>query len=92
MKHFDDSTEWGQPGEHFLKGGVVELSRAFKEVVKGNPEQYMTLVEHFDESISSAYFSAFLDGFEESGIDSEKLFDECRKIISLRGSDTAVLF
>jgi hypothetical protein len=90
MKHFDDSTGWDQPREHFGKGGLVELSRAFQAVVKEDPERHVSLVESFDQSISSKYFSAFVKGFEESGIVSTRLFEICRRVVDMRPNDVEI--
>lgn len=90
MRHFDDNTGWGKPREKFGTGGVVELSRTFKEVVKESPKRFIRLASKFDDSVSSQYYSELIYGLEESGIDSETFFNVCEDVVKQRGDDERI--
>jgi len=79
MGKYDDSTEWASPGKEFLKGGVIELSRALREQVKADPERFYELALRFDESISSRYVAAVVGGLSESEGPAKHLFDVVRR-------------
>lgn len=66
MRKYDDSTEWGAPRKEFLKGGVIELSRAFAEHVKKAPERFHDLAQRFDDQISLHYVTAAVSGMADS--------------------------
>jgi len=74
MRKYDDSTGWGAPREEALKGGVVELSRAFAERVKEDPERFYRLAKRFNETISLHYVRAAVSGFSESDTPGERVF------------------
>jgi len=76
MRKYDDSTAWGAPREEALKGGVVELSRAFVEQVKNDPQRFYHLAQQrFDETISLHYIAAVISGLADSDAPAEWVFD-----------------
>lgn len=77
MRRYDDETEWGRPREDVLKGGVVELSRVFQGAVKAEPERFAILLRQFDQTISSHYFEAALNGLAESKVSADLFFEAC---------------
>ncbi|CAG0935133.1 hypothetical protein TFLX_03965 [Thermoflexales bacterium] len=79
MRKYDDSTGWGAPREHFLKGGVAELSRAFQERAKADPERFYQLALRFDADISQYYIAAAISGLSESNTSAERVFDLVRR-------------
>lgn len=79
MRTYNDSTGWGAPREHFLKGGVVELSRAFVEQVKANPERFYNLALRFTDDISEYYIAAAISGLSESNAPAKRIFDLTRR-------------
>ena len=74
MRRYDDSTGWDRPRREFLKGGLVELSRAFEARVKEDPERFRRLAYRFDEGISQEYVAAAISGLAESSAPAEHLF------------------
>ena len=78
MRKYDESTGWGAPREDFLKGGVVELSRAFQEHVKAEPERFYQLALRFDDSIPAYYIAAAISGLAESDAPAVHVFDLIR--------------
>jgi len=80
MRKYDDSTAWGAPREPLLTGGVVELSRAFAEQVKKDPERFYGLAQRFDGTISLYYVGAALSGLAESDAPAEWVFDLARQV------------
>jgi hypothetical protein len=66
MRRYGDSTEWAGFGREFLKGGVVELSRAFADHAKAEPERFCKLALRLDHSISRRYVAAAIRGLAES--------------------------
>ena len=82
MREYDDSTAWGGPREGFLEGGVVELSRAFVEQVKADPERFYRLAQHFDETISLHYVAASISGLADADAPAEWVFDLVRRFAS----------
>lgn len=78
MRKYNDDTEWDGPKEHFLKGGVIELSRSFTEQVKQDPERFYHLAQRFDETISLHYVAAAITGLAESAAPAEWTFDLVR--------------
>jgi hypothetical protein len=80
MRRYDDSTAWDAPEEEALKGGVVELSRAFAEQVKSDPRRFYQLArQQFDETISTYYIEAAISGLAESSAPAEWVFDLTRQ-------------
>ena len=90
MRKYNDETEWGKPREEILKGGVIELARAFQDVVKAQPERFVQLLKRFDQNISSHYFDAILNGFADSAISSDKVFDTCESSYNQRPDDVLI--
>ncbi len=90
MRHYNDETGWGKPREEILKGGVVELSRAFQNIVKAQPERFVQLVKRFDQNISSHYFDAVLNGLAESTVSSDVVFETCEYSYNQRPSDVTI--
>jgi hypothetical protein len=81
MGKYDDSTEWASPGKEFLKGGVIELSRALEEHTKAEPKRFYKLALKFDESISSYYVGAVIAGIAESDAPADYVFDLARRFV-----------
>jgi len=79
MRKYDDSTDWDAPREDPLKGGVVELSRAFAEQVKKDPERFYRLAQRFDDSISPFYVGAVISGLTESNAHTDRVFNLVRR-------------
>ncbi len=79
MHKYDDQTEWGAPGNKFLEGGVIELSRSFGERVKDNPARFYNLAKKFDNSISMHYITQAISGLVEASAPSEWVFDLFRQ-------------
>ncbi len=90
MHHFDDNTDWDKPKKGFLKGGVIELSRAMQDFVKSNPERFLKLLKRFDTKTSSQYFGAVLNGLAESKIDSITVFGACEYSYYQRPDDILI--
>jgi hypothetical protein len=80
LRQYDDTTAWDAPHEDFLKGGVVELSRAFARQVKKDPERYYRLAQRFDETISLHYVEAAIVGLADSDAPAAWAFDPCASI------------
>ena len=78
MRRYNDSTAWDAPREEPLKGGVVELSRAFAEQVKNDSQRFYRLAQRFDETISLYYINATISGLAESNAPAEWVFDLVR--------------
>jgi hypothetical protein len=78
MRRYDDSTSWGAPREEFLKGGVIELSRAFEEQVKGAPDRFFRLAKRFNQGVSLHYITAVISGLAASSAPPEWTFDLVR--------------
>lgn len=66
MRKYDDSTGWGMPREHFLKGGIVEFSRAYAEIVKKYPERFYDFGKQFDENIAHTYIQVTISSLAHS--------------------------
>lgn len=79
MREYDDSTEWGKPREDILKGGTIELSRAFTERVKTEPDRFYRFALCLPSDISAYYVSAAITGLAESGAPACQLFDVVRQ-------------
>ena len=79
MRQYDDSTEWLGSRKEFLKGGVIELSRALRERVKAEPERFYKLALRFDDSISARYIAAAIGGLAESEAPGECVLDLVRR-------------
>ena len=90
MRQYNDETEWGKPREEILKGGVIELSREFQDVVKAQPERFAQLLKRFDQNISSHYFDAILNGLADSTTSSDKVFDACEFSYNQRSDDVLI--
>ena len=79
MRKYDDATAWDAPRKDPLKGGVVELSRAFAEQVKKDPERFYRLARQFGETISHSYKVAAISGLAETAVPAEWVFDLARQ-------------
>ena len=79
MRKYDDSTEWGAPNKEFLKGGVIELSRAFAEHIKQAPERFYRLAQRFDNQISLHYVTAAVSGLADSDAPADWIMDLVRR-------------
>jgi hypothetical protein len=79
MRKYNGTTEWDAPGEDPLKGGVIELSRAFHEHVKASPERFYRLAQRFDESVSLYYVETAISGLAESIAPADWVFDLARQ-------------
>lgn len=90
MLKYNDETEWGKPREEILKGGVIELSRTFKEVVKTQPDRFAQLIKQFDQNVSSHYFDSVLSGLAESTVSSNTVFDTCEYSYNKRPDDVII--
>lgn len=90
MRHYDDERRWDKPREGFLKGGVIELSRAFEKVVESEPERFAELAVRFDEGISSKYFRALAEGLAKSTVSSTTVFAVCETFSKKRPDDTTI--
>lgn len=75
MRKYDDSTAWGVPRKNTFKGGVIELSRAFTEQVKKDPQRFYRLAQRFNETISLHYVQAAISGLAESDAPIEWVYD-----------------
>lgn len=82
MRKYDDSTTWRAPGRNPLKGGVIELSRAFAEQTKKEPERFYRLTQRFDERISLHYIEAAISGLAEAQAPAERVFELVRQFAS----------
>lgn len=71
---YDDSTSWGKPRKQFLKGGVVEHSRAFKASIQKKPDFFYDFVLGLkDKKVSSNYIYNAIEGFVEAGYEYERI-------------------
>ena len=77
FKRYDDSTGWGQPREEFLKGGLVEHSRAFTEQVSKRPGTFYNFIFSLGQrdDISMTYLEAGLNGLVKAKYNIEKIKD-----------------
>lgn len=82
MRRYGDATAWGAAREDFAKGGVIELSRAFAEQVKKNPERFYNLAQCFDETISVHYVEEAIAGLADCDAPAEWVFDLVRRFAS----------
>lgn len=75
FKRYDDSTGWGQPREEFLKGGLVEHSRAFTEQVSKRPGTFYNFIFSLGQrdDISMTYLEAGLNGLVKAKYNIEKI-------------------
>ena len=75
FQRYDESTGWNMPKEEFLKGGIIEHSRAFTEQVSKRPDKFYDFV--FDlgkrEDISIIYLGAGLEGLVKAKYNIEKV-------------------
>ena len=78
MRRYDDTTGWDEPRREFLKGGIVELSRALQARVKEEPDRFYKLALRFDASIPSAYIEATISGLVDSVASSTRIFELVR--------------
>ncbi len=90
MHNYADETGWDRTREGMLKGGVIELSRAFQNVVKAQPERFAQLIRRFDQNVSSHYFDATLNGLAESMVSSDTVFDVCEYSYNQRPDDVLI--
>lgn len=61
---YDDRTAWGKPRKQFLKGGVVENSRAFKAAIQKKPDFFYDFVLSLkNEKVSTNYIHNGIEGF-----------------------------
>ncbi len=71
---YDDSTSWDAPRKSFLKGGVVEHSRAFKATIQKKPDFFYDFVVGLkDKNVSSNYIYNAIEGFIEAGYEYDKI-------------------
>jgi hypothetical protein len=75
FKRYDDSTDWDGPRKEFLKGGLVEHSRAFTEQVSKRPDEFYDFIFSLGKrtNISITYLAAGLDGLVKAKFDIEKV-------------------
>ncbi len=75
FKKYDESTSWDKPREDFLRGGIIEHSRAFAEQVSKRPDEFYDFVFNLGkrEDISLTYLGAGLDGVVKAKYDIEKV-------------------
>lgn len=86
MRTYNDATTWESPVRDPLKGGVIELSRAFAEQTKKEPERFYRLTQRFDERISLHYVEAAISGLAEAQAPAEWVFElVCRFASRLEG-------
>jgi hypothetical protein len=91
MRHYDDTTDWDSEFRRgSLKGGVVELSRSLEKVVETEPERFAGLAYRFDETVSSQYFGALLNGLANSQVSSSTVFTVCENFAEMRPDDEIV--
>lgn len=75
---YDDSTSWDAPREDFLKGGVIEHSRAFKAAIQKKPDLFYDFVLGLkDKKVSSNYIYNAIEGFVEASYE----YGQIRKLI-----------
>jgi hypothetical protein len=65
FRELPDHTEWDHPRDH-LKGGNVQLSRAFAEFAKQQPERAVQIIARFDPEIGSRAAGSALESMGES--------------------------
>ncbi len=75
FKKYDESTGWGMPKEEFLKGGIIEHSRAFTEQVSKRPDEFYDFVFGLGrrDDVSITYLGAGLEGLIKGDYDIEKI-------------------
>jgi len=75
FKKYDESTEWGVSTKDFLKGGIIEHSRAFSEQVSKRPDTFYNYVFNRGKrkDISITFLGAGLDVLVEAKYDIEKV-------------------
>ncbi|HZH14833.1 MAG TPA: AAA family ATPase [Archangium sp.] len=65
FREIPDRTEWSHP-RHFLQGGNIQLSRAFADFAKHQPERAARLIARFDPEIGSRASGLALDAMGET--------------------------
>ncbi|MCP4107856.1 MAG: AAA family ATPase [Desulfobacteraceae bacterium] len=89
FKRYDDSTGWDQPKKEFLKGGLVEHSRAFTKEVSTRPDEFYDFILHLGEreGLSITYLEAGISGLVEANYNISKVKKLVRKYWSLKDSE-----
>ena len=86
FKEYDDSTDWDKSKRDFLKGGIVEHSRAFDEEVSKRPDHFHDFIFTLDEQgVSEKYIAAGLGGLLKAKYDTEKIILLVKRISILEG-------
>lgn len=75
FQKYNESTGWGMPKKDFLKGGIIEHSRAFSDQVSKRPDEFYDFVFNLGKrkDISIAYLAAGLSGMVKAKYDIEKV-------------------
>lgn len=75
MQRYGDDTEHGHPDDEFGMGGIIELSRAFREYAKKDPTRCYRIINQSYQAIASRYISEVLSGLAEAENTAELGFD-----------------
>jgi len=75
FQRYDESTSRGMPREDFLKGGIIEHSRAFTERVSKRPDEFYDFVFNLGKrkDISITYLGSGLEGLVKAKYNIEKV-------------------
>ncbi|MEP6669782.1 MAG: ATP-binding protein [Chthoniobacter sp.] len=73
LAELPDSTEWENPRD-FFQGGSIQVSRAFAELAKRQPERAFALISRLDPAEHTRPAAYALEKLAESEVPSEQLF------------------
>ncbi len=78
----DRLTNYNNPGD-FLKGGLIEHSRAFADAVKSNPAKHLQIIsDAFDDpDIPIDYTIRGIDGLRQANFDTNIILELLKKVI-----------
>jgi len=79
LAELPDRTEWEHPKDGW-KGGSIQVSRAFSELAKKQPERAIALIGQLDPAEHTRPAAYALEKLAESEVPSEKLFAFVRKL------------
>lgn len=75
MQRYNDDTENGRHDDDFRMGGIIELSRAFRQYAKKDPTRCYRVIKQSYQAIPSRYISGVLSGLAEAENTSQMGFD-----------------
>jgi len=74
FREIPDNTNWGHP-KHWMKGGNIQLSRAFSEFARTDPERAMRLMEQFEPHQQERAASYALDAMADDAPNDDRVIE-----------------